>query len=206
MLMGSLAFKILVGYWVAGVVLSIPLAHKKLGPLEQSNSVPVFVGRVLLYSLFMGLFWPVVVLILLDDEYQEAKKTSRSIYDRDSYYQASDAEKVRRLLKVYKVFKRYRPYAREEKLLKATASVYFEVMRWKRVQVRGALNIIEPRIGKGIVSLKDLTKAILVLEKPWLGRLSDSGYEEKFRAAGEIDRMIESVLSEISAKVVRIYG
>jgi hypothetical protein len=206
MLMGSLAFKILVGYWVAGVVLSIPLAYKKLNPLEQANTVPVFVGRVLLYLLFMGLFWPVVVLILLDDEYQEAKKASRSTYDHYSYSRTSDAEKVRRLLKAYNVFKRYRPYAREEKLLKATASVYFEVVGFSRVRGRDARNIIEPRIGTGIVTVKDLAKAILVLEKSWSECLSESEYEEKFRAAGEIDRAIELVLSEISPKVVRIYG
>jgi hypothetical protein len=208
--MGSLAFKILVGYLMAGVVVSIPLAYKKTDILEQSSTVPVFVGRVFLFLLVMMLFWPVIVLILLSDElrdnYREAKKVSRSIYDHYCYSRTSDVAKVRRLLKVYNVFKRYRPRAKEEKLLKATASVYFEVMRWSEAQVRSALNIIEPRVGTGIVSVKDLAKAILVLKKPWLGCLSDSGYDEEFRATGEKDRTIELVLSEISPKVVRIYG
>jgi hypothetical protein len=193
---------------MAGVVLSIPLAYKKSDILnsktEQSITAPVFVGRVLLTLLVMMLFWPVIVLILLHEEYQEAKKVFRSIYDHFCYSLTSDAAKIRRLLKVYNVFKHYRPQAREDKLLKATASSYFEVMRWKEVHARDALNIIEPRIGKGIFSLKDLAKAILVLGRPCLGCLSESDYEEKFRASRGMDRMIERVLSETSAKVVRI--
>jgi len=208
--MGSLTFKILVGYWMAGAVISILLTYKKTDILEQSSTVPVFVGRVLLFLLVMMLFWPVVDLVLLSDElsdkYRKVKKVFRSIYDHYLYSRTSDAAKVLRLIRVYREFKRYRPQAREEKLLKATASVYFEVMRWSWVQVRGALSIIEPRIGTGIVSVKDLAKAILVLKKPWLGRLSDSGYDEEFRATGEKDRTIELLWGEISGKVVRIYG
>jgi hypothetical protein len=151
-----------------------------------------------------------VALILLSDElsdeYWNAKKIFRSIYDHYCYSRTSDAAKVRRLLKVYKVFKRYRPQATQEKLLKATAGVYFEAMRWREVQVRDAINIIEPRIGTGIVSLKDLAKAILVLEKPWSGCLSDSGYDDGFRATGEEDKTIDLVLNEAFGKVVRIYG
>ena len=117
--MGSLTFKILVGYWMAGAVISILLTYKKTDILEQSSTVPVFVGRVLLFLLVMMLFWPVVDLILLSDElsdkYRKAKKVFRSIYDHHRYSRTSDAAKVRRLLKVYREFKRYRPQAREEK-------------------------------------------------------------------------------------------
>ncbi len=212
--MGSLAFKILAGYLIAGFAASIPVAYKYTDILdpktEKSSTAPVFVGRVLLFLSVMMLFWPVVALIILSDElsnkYQDVKRVSRSIYDHYSYSRTSDTAKVRRLLKVYRVFKRYRPQAREEKLLKATAGVYLEVMRWSRVQVQGALNIIEPRIGTEIVSVKDLAKAILVLKKPWFGCLSDSGYDDQLRATGEKDKTIELVLSETSGKVVRIYG
>jgi len=55
-LMGSLTFKILVGYWMAGAVISILLTYKKTDILEQSSTVPVFVGRVLLYLSVMMLF------------------------------------------------------------------------------------------------------------------------------------------------------
>jgi hypothetical protein len=213
--MGSLAFNILVGYLVGVVGSSIPLAYIAyknvciLNPkIEKSTALPTYI--VLLFLLVLMLLWPVVVLILLDDaledKYRKVKRVFRSIYDHYCYSRTSDAAKVRRLLKVYKVFKRYRPRAREEKLLKATASVYFEVMRWGEVQVRDALTIIKPKIGTEIVSVKDLAKAILVLKKPWFGCLSDSGYDEEFRTTGERDKTIELVLSEASGKVVRIYG
>jgi len=202
MLMESLVFKILVGYWVAGVVLSIPLAFKViLNPKTlHSSSILVFVGRVLLFLLLMMLFWPVMAPILLGDQRRRAIRAVRSIYDHYRYHRTSDATKVERLLGIYNVFKRYRPQARPEKLLKATARLYFEVMRWRESQTDDALKIIESRIGKEIVNLKDLAKAILILRKPCLGCLPDFDYDGEFSAAGKKDKTIELILGDSSAE------
>ena len=202
MLMGSLVFKILVGYWMAGVVLSIPLAFKViLNPKTlQSSTILVFVGRVLLFLLLMMLFWPLMTPILLSDQRRRATHAVRSIYDHYRYHWTSDATKVERLMGLYNVFKRHRPQARAEKLLKATARLYFEVMRWRESQANDALKIIEPRIGKEIVNLNDLAKAILVLRKPCLGCLPDFDYDEEFRATGKKDKTIELILGDSSAQ------
>jgi hypothetical protein len=98
------------------------------------------------------------------------------------------------------VFKRYRPQARPEKLLKAIARLYFEVMRWRESQANDALRIIESRIGSEIVNLNDLARAILVLKKPCLGCLPDFDYDEEFRAAREKDKMIEQILGGSTAQ------
>ena len=124
------------------------------------------------------------------------KGTLRSLLDHCRYSRMSDAAKIRRLLAVYDVFKRYRPRAKEEKILKATAGVYFEVMKWRQRQAQSALSIIEPKIGREIKSVKDLTKSILVLKKPCLGSLYDPGYEDRFRTIGKMDKTIDLVLSE----------
>ena len=212
--MESLTLKILAGYLMVGFLSSIPLAYKNKfisdpGAGKPAN-LPVLAGRALFFFWVMMLLWPVIGLVLLIDKLSyliwNVKRVSRSICDHYRYSRTSNAAKVRRLLKVYRVFRRYRPVAREEKLLRATAGTYLEVMRWGSVQIQSALSIIEPRIGTEIVSVKDLAKAVLVLKKPWFGCLSDSGYDDEFRADGEKDKTIELVLSEAYGKVVRIYG
>jgi hypothetical protein len=202
MLMESLVFKILVGYWIAGVVSSIPLAFKGiLNPKTlQSSSILGFVGRVLLFVLLMMLFWPLMAPILLSDQRRKAIQEVRSIYEHYRYHWTSEATKVERLLGIYNVFKRYRPQARPEKLLKAIARLYFEVMRWRESQANDALRIIESRIGSEIVNLNDLARAILVLKKPCLGCLPDFDYDEEFRAAREKDKMIEQILGGSTAQ------
>lgn len=151
----------------------------------------------ILILVLVFLFLPALMFLCL--KWRGAKKAVRSIYDHYCYSRMTDAARTRRLLAVYDVFKRYRPEAREEKVLKATSEVYFEVMRWREAQTQSALNIIGQRIGREIKSVKDLAKAILVLKKPCLGRLYDSDYMDKFRAVGNKDRTIELVLSENSA-------
>jgi hypothetical protein len=141
-----------------------------------------------------------MVPILSSNEYEEAKKVVRSVYDHYRYCRTSDTSKVERLLGLYNVFKRYRPQARPEKLLKATARLYFEVMRWKESQTNDALKIIESRIGNEIVNLNDLAKAILVLRKPCLGCLPNFDYDGEFRAVGEKDKTIELILADSPAK------
>lgn len=187
---------------MVGVALSIPLAFKVIlnpKPL-RSTTILVFVGRTLLFLLLMMLFWPLLAPILLCDEYGKAKHVVQSLYNHYCYCRTSDATKVERLLGLYNVFKRYRPYARAEKLLKATARLYFEVMRWRASETRDALKIIEPRIGKEIVNLKDLAKVILVLKKPCWGCSSDFDYDREFRAAGKKDKTIELILGDSSVQ------
>lgn len=208
--MESLTLKIITGYLMAGILALVLLVLKsslfQKPRTMKPATVSVFLWRVLLQLLLMMLFWPLIIMIHLSEGYDDAKRFARTLYDHYWYSRTSDEEKVRRLLKIYKVFKRYRSRAREEKLLRATAEIYFETMKWGFVQIQSAKKIIELRIGTGIVSFKDLARAVLVLKKPCLGPLSEAGYDEDFRAAGEKDRIIELVLSESSSKVVRIFG
>jgi hypothetical protein len=203
--MGPLASKILVGYPMAGAFLSIPLAYKSIlnSKTQQSTTIMGFIGRAFLFLLLMMVFWPLLTPILLGDEYRTTKMVLRTVYDHYWYCRTSDVAKIRRLLEVYNVFKRYRAQARNEKLLKATAHLYFQVMRWRESQTRDALKIIEPRIGTEVVNLKDLAKAILILKKPCLDNLgcpSDFDYEGEFKAPGKKDKTIELVLSDSSAE------
>jgi hypothetical protein len=102
------------------------------------------------------------------------------------------------------VFKCYRPQARQEKLLKATAQVYFDAMKWPDDQTKDALKIIEPRIGTEIFNLKHLAKSILLLRKPCSGCLPDFDYDGEFRAAGEKDKTIQLILGDSSGRDAKV--
>ncbi len=199
----------IIGYIVVGFMASILLVRESILFQHSDTEKPMtafeFMRWALLYLLVIVLFWPVIILIILGDIVDQAKRFVREYYDHYRYFRMSDAEKITNLFKIYRVFKYYRPQAREEKLLRATADLYFTVMKWRFVQSQSAMKILELRIGADIVSLKDLAKAILVLKKPFGRPLSDVGYEEDFRAISEKDKTIELFLSELTKKVVSIH-
>lgn len=211
--MDSLAFKIIAGYFGVGLLIFFLTVFTGYLDLEfkiyRPNTLRTYLKQISLCFLCYLIFWPVLGMLMVSDYIDRRLKKAREVREwiryHQLYSQTSDEAKVKRLFKIYRTFKQYRPRAREEKILRAAAEVYFEVMRWNDLQRQSALDIIGPRIGKTILDEKDLAKAILTLKKPPMGGLSDAGFDEELKNNTEAKRTIEKVIQERSSNVVNLF-
>lgn len=85
-----------------------------------------------------------------------------------NYFMGSEKIKAKKIFKIYKKLKLFRPVTKEEEIFKETARIYFQSLRWDEDRIDGVINaIFEDRIGlKKDKDIKDIVSSILIFESP----------------------------------------
>lgn len=134
-------------------------------PLIFNNVVAVLVINLLWVGLFAGGFYslwqvnPIIVLTIFGI-YAVLWILGRIL--------GSEKAKAKKIFKLYKQLKLFRPKATDEELFREMARAYFSGLRWDEQQIRMTVDaIFEERAGnKENKDIKDVASSILIFENP----------------------------------------
>jgi hypothetical protein len=84
------------------------------------------------------------------------------------YFMGSEKTKAKKIFKIYKQLKLFRPKASDEEIFRETANSYFRGLRWDEDKIRMTVEaIFEKRTGsKEDKDIKDVASSILIFESP----------------------------------------
>lgn len=85
------------------------------------------------------------------------------------YLMGSEKAKAKKIFKIYRQLKLFRPKANEEEIFRETANAYFRGLRWDEDKIRMTVgSIFEKRAGsKEEKDIKDVASSILIFESPY---------------------------------------
>ncbi|MFH1956700.1 MAG: hypothetical protein ABIJ28_03575 [Patescibacteria group bacterium] len=84
------------------------------------------------------------------------------------YFMGSEKTKAKKIFKIYRQLKLFRPKASDEEIFRETANAYFRGLRWDEDKIRMTVSaIFEKRVGsKEDKDIKDVASSILIFESP----------------------------------------
>lgn len=82
------------------------------------------------------------------------------------YFMGSNKNKAKKFFQIYKQLKIYRPQTKEEDLLRETARLYFQNLRWDMRKINSILKRIFDKKDRKIKDVKDLFRLVLNFENP----------------------------------------
>ncbi|MEX1087289.1 MAG: hypothetical protein WD312_02930 [Candidatus Paceibacterota bacterium] len=84
------------------------------------------------------------------------------------YFMGSEKTRAKKIFKIYRQLKLFRPKASDEEIFRETANAYFRGLRWDEDKIRMTVDaIFEKRIGsKEDKDIKDVASSILIFENP----------------------------------------
>ena len=85
-----------------------------------------------------------------------------------NYFMGSEKVKAKKIFKIYRQLKLFRPKVSNEEIFRETANAYFRGLRWNEDEIRMAVDVI---CGKRVDSkedkdIKDVASSILIFESP----------------------------------------
>jgi hypothetical protein len=84
------------------------------------------------------------------------------------YFMGSEKAKAKKIFKIYRQLKLFRPKASDKEIFKETANAYFRSLRWDEDKIKMTVDVI---FEKGVSSkedktIKDIASSILIFESP----------------------------------------
>jgi len=174
-------------------------------PLIFANLTAVIIIHILWIGLLIGgliLLWqanPVIVGVILGGYF---------ILWVIGYFLGSENASIKRIFKTYKQLELFHPQATEEEILKETARLYFQRLRWDEYRINHILKIIfEEKTSTEVKNIKDLIKSILIFERPrddlW-GNYNFKSFMKSMEQYEKRDKFIDEIYKKELEKTIKI--
>ncbi len=157
-------------------------------PLIFCKTIPVLIINLLWISLLVGglySFWQVSYKIVL---FLVGSYAALSIV---GYLLGSYKNKAKKFFQIYKQFKIYRPQTKEEDILRETAKLYFQNLRWDTEKINYTLNFIFEEKGCKVKDVKDLFRLVLIFEEPRDYFVTGFNFEKYMKESNKKNAAIE---------------
>ena len=122
------------------------------------------------------------------------------------YFLGSDKAKAKKIFKIYRQLKLFRPKATDEGLFRETANVYFRGLQWDEDKIKMTVDVIfEKRAGsKEYKNIKDVANSILIFEGPDDDFGSGFNFERRIKRSSKKEKAIEDAYNTIIGKTQKI--
>ena len=122
------------------------------------------------------------------------------------YFLGSEKAKAKKIFKVYRQLKLFRPKATDEEIFRETANVYFRSLQWDEDKIRITVDVIfEKGAGsKEDKDIKDVANSILIFEGPNDDFGSGFNFERHIKQSSKKKKAIEDAYNIIIGKAQKI--
>ena len=122
------------------------------------------------------------------------------------YIMGSEKSKAKRIFKIYKQLKLFRPKAKEDELFRETVIAYFNGLRWDEHKIQMTVDVIfEKRDGKKEKQdIKDIAKSILLFESPHDDFGIGFNFEKYMKKSAKKEKAIESAYKAVMGKTQKM--
>ena len=122
------------------------------------------------------------------------------------YFLGSEKAKAKKIFKIYKQLKLFRPKATDEEIFRETANVYFRSLRWNEDKIKITVDVIfEKRAGsKEYKDIKDVVNSVLIFEGPDDDFGSGLNFERHIKRSSKKEKAIEDAYNTIIGKARKI--
>ena len=160
-------------------------------PLIFANPIAVLVIHLLWIGLLIGgliLLWqvnPIIVGVIFGGYF---------ILWVIGYFMGSEKTSIKRIFRVYKQLKLFRPKATGDGILKETARLYFQKLRWDEYRINHVLQLIfKEEGGSKVKNIKDLVKSILIFERPEDLLRGTESFTKYMKRSERRDKLIDEI-------------
>jgi len=170
-------------------------------PLIFYKTIPVLIINLLWISLLAGglySFWQVsykIVLFLV---------SIFAILWIVGYFFGSDKNKAKKFFQIYKQLKLYRPQTKEEDILRETARLYFQNLRWDIEKINSILKIIFDEKDREVKDVKDLFRSVLIFENPSDDFGAGFNFEKYMKESSKKDAAIEWAYKKVFGEQTKV--
>jgi hypothetical protein len=170
-------------------------------PLIFHKTIPVLIINLLWIGLLFGglySFWRVsykIVLFLIG---------SFAILWIVGYFLGSHKNKAKRFFQIYKQLKIYRPQAKEDDILRETARLYFQNLRWDMEKINYTLKFIFDEKDHKVKDVKDLFRSVLIFENPSDDFGAGFNFEKYMKESSKKDAAIEWAYKKVFSEQIKV--
>jgi len=166
-------------------------------PLIFHKTVPVLIINLLWIGLLVGglySFWQVsykIVIFLVG---------GFALLWVANYFLSSHKNRAKKFFRIYKQLKIYRPQAEEKDILRETARLYLQNLRWDQEKVEHTLKFIFDEKESKVENPKDLLNLIFIFENPRDDFSANFNFEKYRKEANKKDAAIEWAYKKVFAE------
>lgn len=170
-------------------------------PLIFHKTIPVLIINLLWIGLLGGglySFWQVsykIVFFLVG---------GFAVLWTAGYFMGSNKNKAKKFFQIYKQLKIYRPQTKEEDLLRETARLYFQNLRWDVEKINSILKIIFDEKDRKIKDVKDLFHSVLIFENPSDDFGAGFNFEKYMKESSKKDTAIEWAYKKVFGEQIKV--
>ena len=172
-------------------------------PLIFHKTIAVLIINLLWIGLLAGglySFWQVsykIVLFLV---------SGFTIFWVIGYFLGSYKNRAKRFFQIYRQLKIYRPQAKEEDILRETARLYFQNLRWGMGEINHTLELIFAEKDSEVKDAKELLHSVFIFENPSDEFGAGFNFEKYMKESNKKDSAIECAYKKVfgeNAKVTK---
>lgn len=170
------------GYWLSKSRIERPMIFSK--PVATLVIFLIWVGLIVSGFIVLWLVNPVIVGVILGGYF---------VLWIIGYLFGSEKANIKRIFKIYKQLKLFRPRVAEEEILKETARLYFQRLHWDEHRINHILQLIfgDNKDNK-VINIKNLVSSILTFEKP-IDFDNISNFKYFLKQYGKRDELIDKI-------------
>lgn len=171
-------------------------------PLIFNSAIAVVVINLIWIGLFIGGFYslwqvnPKIVLTIIG---------IYAVLWILGYLMGSEKAKAKKIFKIYRQLKLFRPKASDEEIFRETANAYFRGLRWDENKIRMTVEaIFEKRVGsKEDKDIKDVASSILIFESPH-GDLMSYDFRKSMKRFSKKQKAIDDAYAAIIGNAPKV--
>ncbi len=172
-------------------------------PLVFHKTIPLLIINLLWIGLLGGglySFWqvsPKIVFFLVG---------GFAILWIAGYFMGSNKNKAKKFFQIYRQLKIYRPQTKDEDILRETARLYFQNLRWDMEKSNSILKIIFDEKDRKIKDVKDLFHLVIIFENPSDDFGVGFNFEKDMKELSKKDAAIEWAYKKVFGEQIKVTG